>query len=72
LIARVTAFESDMQSKQENAHMQRSELMSRLRPQAIKEAQILIQEADSTLKLQLLKFGKSGSSPKPSNLSSII
>ena len=50
--------DSDYSTKVQAAKNQRQELMSTLRPQAVKALQDLINECDSGLTLQLQKFGE--------------
>lgn len=54
---KVQAADSDYSSKVQLAHSLRQELISTLRPQAVKTIQNLINECDSGLTLQLQKFG---------------
>ena len=54
---KVQAADSDYQSKVQLARSQRQELISTLRPQAVKSLLELINECDSGLTLQLQKFG---------------
>jgi len=54
---KVQAADSDYASKVQTAHSQRQELLSSLRPQAVKALQDYITESDSGLTLQLQKFG---------------
>lgn len=54
---KVQQADSDYSSKVQTAKIQRQELLSTLRPQAIKALQDLINECDSGLTLQLQKFG---------------
>lgn len=51
--------DSDYASKVQSAQTQRQELLSTLRPQAVRALEDLITECDSGLTLQLQKFGKS-------------
>ncbi|KAK4693979.1 Rho GTPase-activating protein RGD1, partial [Lecanoromycetidae sp. Uapishka_2] len=53
---KVQQADSDYSSRVQNAKSQREELVSTLRPQAIKALQDLINECDSGLTLQLQKF----------------
>lgn len=55
---KVQAADSDYASKVQLAQNHRQELVDRLRPQAVKALQDLINECDSALTLQLQKFGK--------------
>lgn len=54
---KVQQADSDYSSRVQNAKSQRQELVSTLRPQAIKALQDFINECDSGLTLQLQKFG---------------
>ena len=54
---KVQAADSDYQSKVQLARSQRQELVSTLRPQAVKSLLDLISECDAGLTLQLQKFG---------------
>lgn len=56
---KVQAADSDYQSKVQLAKSQRQDLISTLRPQAVKSLLDLIIECDSGLTLQLQKFGRS-------------
>lgn len=56
---KVQQADADYSSKVQTAVSQRQELVSTLRPQAIKALQDLINECDSGLTLQLQKFGRS-------------
>lgn len=56
---KVQTADSDYQSKVQLAKSQRQELISTLRPQAVKSLLDLIIECDSGLTLQLQKFGSS-------------
>ncbi|KAK3078255.1 hypothetical protein LTS18_008052, partial [Coniosporium uncinatum] len=56
LHGKVQAADSDYLSKVQNAKSLREELLSTLRPQAIKAIQVLIDECDSALSLQLQKY----------------
>ncbi|KAH0543774.1 hypothetical protein FGG08_001956 [Glutinoglossum americanum] len=56
---KLQAADVDYSSKVKSANIQRQELLSTLRPQAIKALQDLISECDSGLTLQLQKFGTS-------------
>lgn len=58
LLRKVQAADSDYASKVTNAQSQRAELLSKLRPEAVKALQDLIKECDSALTLQMQKFGK--------------
>ncbi len=55
---KVQAADSDYGSKVQTARIQRQELLSSLRPQAVKALQELILECDSALTLQLQRFGR--------------
>ena len=55
---KVQAADSDYSNKVQMAKTQRQELVSTLRPQAVKALQDLINECDSGLTLQLQKFGE--------------
>ena len=55
---KVQAADADYQSKVQLARNQRQELLSTLRPQAVKAILDLIRECDSGLTLQLQKFGR--------------
>lgn len=57
---KVQAADSDYGVKVQTARNQRQELISILRPQAVKTLQELITECDSALTLQLQKFGTLG------------
>lgn len=57
LLRKVQAADADYFTKVENARLQRKELLSTLRPQAVSALQDLIRECDSALTLQLQKFG---------------
>ena len=70
VVSRVNNLRSDMQSKQELARSQRAELLAVLRPQAIIDAEALVKESDSMLKLQMLKYGKAGQSKFVADISS--
>ena len=59
---KVQAADSDYANKVQMAKSQRHELVSTLRPQAIKALQDLINECDSGLTLQMQKFGETGQS----------
>ncbi|KAF2104734.1 RhoGAP-domain-containing protein [Rhizodiscina lignyota] len=56
LQGRVQAADGDYQQKVQHARSQRQELVTTLRPQAVKAIQELITECDSALTLQLQKF----------------
>ena len=55
---KVQAADSDYSSKVQVARSQRQDLISTLRPQAVRALQDLINECDAGLTLQLQKFGK--------------
>lgn len=55
---KVQAADSEYASKVQAAHALRQELLTTLRPQAVRSLQDLISECDSGLTLQLQKFGK--------------
>lgn len=55
---KMQAADSDYSSRVQAAKSQRQELLSSLRPQAIKAMQDLINECDAGLALQLQKFGE--------------
>lgn len=57
LLRKLQAADQDYSSKVTNAQVQREELISTSRPQAVKAIQDLIRECDSALTLQLQKFG---------------
>ena len=57
LLRKVQQADSDYSSRVQNAKNQRQELVSTLRPQAVRVLQNLINECDSGLTLQLQKFG---------------
>ncbi|RFU34467.1 hypothetical protein B7463_g1860, partial [Scytalidium lignicola] len=56
LLRKVQAADSDYQSKVQTAQSQRAELISKLRPEAVKALQDLIKECDAALTLQMQKF----------------
>ena len=56
---KVQTADSDYSTRVQTAQTQRQELMTTLRPQAVKAIQDLIFECDSGLTLQLQKFGQS-------------
>jgi hypothetical protein len=58
LLRKVQAADSDYSAKCQAAHAQRQELLSKLRPDAVKALEELIRECDSALTLQMQKFGK--------------
>lgn len=55
---KLQAADADYASKVQAAQSMRQELLSTLRPQAIKALESLINECDSGLSLQMQKFGK--------------
>ncbi len=55
---KVQAADADYAQKVQNAQSQRNELLSKLRPEAVKSLQDLIKECDSALVLQMQKFGE--------------
>lgn len=57
LLRKVQAADSDYATKVQAAQTQRAELWSRLRPEAVKALEDLINECDSALTLQMQKFG---------------
>lgn len=59
LLRKVQAADSDYATKVQAAQAQRSELLSKLRPEALKSIQDLVKECDSALTMQMQKFGKS-------------
>ncbi|KAL3420186.1 Rho-GTPase-activating protein 7 [Phlyctema vagabunda] len=56
LLRKVQAADADYASKVTNTQAQRAELVSKLRPEAVKALQALIKECDSALTLQMQKF----------------
>ncbi|KAG9234085.1 hypothetical protein BJ875DRAFT_462606 [Amylocarpus encephaloides] len=56
LLRKVQAADSDYATKVQAAQSQRQELLSKLRPEAVKSLQELIKECDSALTLQMQKF----------------
>ncbi len=58
LLRKLQAADADYASKVQTAQSQRAELLSRLRPEAVKALEDLIKECDSALTLQMQKFGK--------------
>lgn len=58
LLKKVQNADSDYSSKVQSAQSARKELVSTLRPQAVRALQDLISECDSGLALQMQKFGK--------------
>jgi Rho GTPase-activating protein RGD1 len=58
LLRKVQAADQDYAAKVQTAQSQRSELHSKLRPDAVKALQELIKECDAALTLQMQKFGK--------------
>jgi hypothetical protein len=59
LLRKVQAADADYLSKVQIAQSQRSELWSKLRPEAVKALEDSIRECDSALTLQMQKFGMS-------------
>lgn len=57
LLRKVQAADSDYAAKVQAAQGLRSELLSKLRPEAVRSIQDLIKESDSALTLQMQKFG---------------
>jgi hypothetical protein len=57
LLRKVQAADSDYAAKVQAAQGQRSELLSKLRPEAVRSIQDLVKECDSALTLQMQKFG---------------
>lgn len=57
LMRKVQNSDSDYASKVQTAQSQKNELISSLRPQAVRALQDLIAEGDSGLSLQMQKFG---------------
>lgn len=55
---KLTAADEDYESKVKQARAQRTQLIEKGRPQAVKALQQLIKECDSALTLQLQKFGR--------------
>jgi Rho GTPase-activating protein RGD1 len=58
LLRKVQAADADYSQKVQTAQSQRAELLSKLRPEAVKAVEDLIKECDSALTLQMQKFGK--------------
>lgn len=58
LLRKVQAADADYASKVQNTQVQRQELLSKLRPEAVKSLEELIKECDSGLTLQMQKFGR--------------
>jgi hypothetical protein len=58
LLRKVQAADSDYSQRVQTAQSQRGELLSSLRPEAVKAVQDLIKECDSAVTLQMQKFGK--------------
>lgn len=58
LLRKLQAADSDYASKVTIAQGQQAELLSKLRPEAIRAIQDLIKEMDSALTLQMQKFGE--------------
>lgn len=59
LLKKVQVADQDYSSKVQAAKMQRQELITKSRPEAVKALSELIQECDAALTLQLQKFGMS-------------
>ena len=57
LLRKVQAADADYASKVQVAQSQRSELWSKLRPEAVKALEDSVRECDSALTLQMQKFG---------------
>lgn len=55
---KVQAADGDYASKVQVAQGQRAELLSKLRPEAVKALQVSISECDTALTLQMQKFGE--------------
>lgn len=58
LLRKLQAADSDYAAKVLAAQGQRQELLTKLRPEAVKSIEELIKECDSALTLQMQKFGK--------------
>lgn len=58
LLRKVQAADADYAAKVQAAQGQRAELLSKLRPEAVKNLENLIKECDSALTLQMQKFGE--------------
>lgn len=58
LLRKAQAADQDYAAKVQTAQGHRAELLSKLRPEAIKALEILIKECDSVLTLQMQKFGE--------------
>jgi hypothetical protein len=58
LLRKLQAADADYQAKVTAAQGLRSELLAKLRPDAVKHLQELIRECDSALTLQMQKYGK--------------
>jgi Rho GTPase-activating protein RGD1 len=58
LVSKVQAADADYKSKVDATQALRQELLTTLRPQAIRAVEELIKECDSALTLQLQKFGE--------------
>lgn len=58
LLRKVQAADADYKSKVQTAQSQREELISKLRPEAVRALQDLIKECDAALTLQMQKFGR--------------
>lgn len=59
LLRKLQAADGDYKSKVTSAQTQRQELLSKMRPEAVKALEDLIKECDSALTLQMQKFGES-------------
>lgn len=58
LMRKVQAADADYQSKVQAAQATRQELLTRARPETVKNLQDMIKECDSALTLQMQKFGR--------------
>ena len=58
LLRKVQAADAEYSQKVQIAQRERTELLSKLRPEAVKAVEDLIRECDSALTLQMQKFGK--------------
>lgn len=58
LLRKVQAADADYASKVQNAQSQRAELLSKLRPEAVRALEDLVKECDSALTMQMQKFGE--------------
>ena len=72
LLRKVQQADSDYSSRVQSAKNQRQELVTTLRPQAVRALQDLINECDSGLTLQLQKFGGFASTVSCSDLRLLI